>query len=231
MAHITLRLHGQSISVSFNKLVMAGYTGRNQAEVQAHIDELRAHGIPAPEHIPILYACSPELLTTADQITVLGGTTSGEAEFVLVPYEGEILVGVGSDQTDRKLEATDIPRAKQLCAKVMSSDTWRLADLVTHWDELILRSWIGEAGEETLYQEGSLARMMEPDSILSYLHEHTSGPADDAIVFSGTLPILGGHFRPTVRFTAELVDPTHGSRLRCSYQVSVMEYLTHEDAL
>ncbi len=225
VAFLSLSLEGSERVVRFEKLIMAGYTGRNQAEVQAHIDELKSHGIPAPDKIPTLFACAPELLTTAPEITVLGDSTSGEAEFVMFTDGDEILVGVGSDHTDRKLEETDIPRAKQLCAKVVSREVWRLADVAGHWDELVLRAWVGETGDETLYQEGPLARMMTPQAILDCVQSNITGRLGAAAVYSGTFAIIGGHFKALPVFTVELEDPRRGQRLRCTYRVRKLDYL------
>jgi hypothetical protein len=225
MALISVMLDAEPREIVFTKLIMAGYTGRNQAETQAHIDELKAHGIPAPDRIPACYACAPALLTTAEEVFVLGNETSGEAEFVLLPGDGELLVAVGSDHTDRALEATDVPRAKQLCAKVVSRQVWRLADVVDHWDALQLRSWVGDGGAETLYQEGPLARLLPPDAIVAAVRANATQPIADAIVFSGTLPAIGGQFRPAPFFQVELADPIRGRSLRCAYRVHVMDYL------
>ena len=225
MATLNLTLDGADRVVGFDKLIMAGYTGRNQDEVRAHIEELKAHGIPAPAKVPTLFACAPELLTTAETITVLGDSTSGEAEFVLFVKGGEILVGVGSDHTDRQLEETDIPRAKQLCAKVVSREVWRLSDLVGHWDELVLRAWVGEKGAETLYQEGPLARMMTPQAILECVQENITEPLEAAVVYSGTFAVIGGHFQALPVFTVELEDPRRRRKLHCAYRVRQMDYL------
>jgi hypothetical protein len=225
MAIVSVTLDAEPREIGFTKLIMTGYTGRNQVETQAHIDELKAHGIPAPERVPTFYACAPMLLTTAEEMFVLGHDTSGEAEFVLLPSDGELLVGVGSDHTDRALEATDIPRAKQVCAKVMSKEVWRLADIVDHWDALLLRSWVGGDGAETLYQEGPLARLLPPDAIMAAVQANATQPIAGAIVFSGTLPVIGGQFAPAPFFQVELADPIRERSLRCAYRVQVMDYL------
>lgn len=229
VASVRLSVDGVERDFRFDTLIMAGYSGRNQAEVQAHIDELAAHGIPAPNRVPMLYPVSPALLTTGDEITVLGDDTSGEGEFVLFHDRAEILVGVGSDQTDRKLEETDIPRAKQICAKVVSPEVWRLSDVAGYWDELILRAWVGQEGAETLYQEGTLARLMTPQAILDHVRANLRGPLGAAIIFSGTMPIIGGRFRPAPVFTVELEDPRRGRRLRCAYRVRTLDYLIEAD--
>jgi hypothetical protein len=204
---------------------MAGYTGRNQDEVQSHIEELLAHGIPAPSRTPTLFACAPELLTTAEGISVLGDATSGEGEAVLFADGAELLVAVGSDHTDRDLETTDIPRAKQVCAKVVSRAAWRFADVADHWDELILRSWIGEGDDMGLYQEDTLARLMLPEAVLDHVRQNIIAPLEPAIVFAGTLPLLTDGFRPSAAFTAELEDPRRRRVLRCRYRISTLDYL------
>lgn len=225
MATIQLTLDGDERTFEFDKLIMAGYTGRNQSEVAAHVDELRAHGIPAPERVPMLYACAPELLTTAGQISVLGGDTSGEGEFVLFQDGVELLVGVGSDHTDRALEASDIPRAKQVCAKIVSREVWRVAEVIEGWDDLLLRAWVGQDGSETLYQEGPLARMLTPQAILDYVGKQLTEPLGSAVVFSGTLSIIGGAFQPSATFAVELFDPRRERRLRCAYRARRLDYL------
>jgi hypothetical protein len=225
MAAIDLDLGGSERRFSFRKLIMAGYTGRDQGEVRAHIEELLAHGIPAPSRTPTLFACTPALLTTAEGISVLGDATSGEGEAVLFADGDELLVGVGSDHTDRDLEATDIPRAKQVCAKVVSRAAWRFAEVADHWDELILRSWVGEGGGAQLYQEGALARLLRPEAVLDYVRRNTVPPLEPAVIFAGTLPLLTDGFRPSAVFTAELEDPRRQRTLRCRYRIATLDYL------
>jgi len=225
MVSIDVHLDDRVRQLRLEKLIMAGYTGREQGEVQAHIHELQAHGIPAPDHIPTLFACSPELLTTSNTISVLGTRTSGEGEVALFIDAGVILIGVGSDHTDRALEVTDIPRAKQVCAKVVSDTVWRFTDVMDYWDELVLRSWTQEGTGNLPYQEGTLARLMRPEDVRAYVRQHTQAPLEPAVVFAGTLPLLTDGFRPGTGFTVELEDRRRQRRLRCHYQVTVLDYL------
>lgn len=225
MAEISLQLDGSPTRMHYDKLVMAGYTGRDRAEVQAHIDELLTHGIPAPSRVPTLFACAPALLTTATEIAVLGDHTSGEGEAVLFVSGGEILIGVGSDHTDRALEVTDIPRSKQVCAKPVSAAVWRFADVADHWDELVLRSWVRDSADPVRYQEGTLARLMRPDDVLAYVRGHIHAPDESMVVFAGTLPLLTDGFRPAATFAVELTDPRRNRSLRCAYAVRVLDYL------
>jgi len=50
------------------KLVVAGWTGRDTAALNAHIKELADIGVAPPKSVPIFYRNSVSLLTTAPQI-------------------------------------------------------------------------------------------------------------------------------------------------------------------
>ena len=99
------------------------------------------------------------LLTSGDAIEVLGNQSSGEAECVVYSVDGGLFVGAGSDYTDRKAEAVGVSLSKQMCAKQVSREVWRLDDVAGHWDQLVLRSYAGVGDELRLYQEGSVKAM------------------------------------------------------------------------
>src|SRR5262249_8955726 len=168
---LTVESDGRTTPCEFpvRRLVNAGYVGRNQEAVKAHIDELRHEGILPPPSIPALFPLSADNVTTADQIEVVGGGTSGEVEYVLFLLEGEVLVGVGSDPTDRILERTSLGKSKQICKNVVSRRVWRYADVKDVWDDLVLESWVRspETGEELLYQKGPLRAILAADDLIA----------------------------------------------------------------
>src|SRR5574341_1102958 len=125
------------VSLDIRRLINAGYTGRDQAAVRHHIEELKAHDIPAPASTPTMYAKPACLLTQGPTIEVLGGQTSGEAEFVLLISAERVLVAAGSDHTDRELEKVSIEKAKMMCPNVISRDAWDLAEVRDGWDEIV----------------------------------------------------------------------------------------------
>lgn len=219
------RMHGSSIvDVHPSMLLLAGYTGRDQSAVAAHVAELADHGIAPPPRIPAAYAAAATRMTTAGEIWVGGQQTSGEAEFILLRSGEGWLVGVGSDHTDRALESESIAKAKQSCDKPVSAAFWDFADVREHWDELTLNAWVGTASGEQVYQSGRLADLMTPGAIRAELAARVPG-ADDAAIFSGTLPVIGGEFNYGSSFRAELADPVLNRSLRCSYRVSVLPEL------
>jgi hypothetical protein len=207
-------------------MVNAGYTGRNQEEVRKHIEELAAKGIPGPETTPTLYPVIARTLVTEAEIEVYGAETSGEAEYILlIDGTGEIYVGVGSDHTDRHLEETDIPRAKQICPNIMCERVWRLEDVSAHWDELELTSTIMVAGEEVLYQKGTLGALMSPTELMEFVSANVDGDLKNMVIFSGTLANLLGEFGFGERFDTELTDPRLGRALTAGYAVRPLDYV------
>jgi hypothetical protein len=219
----TIQPGGQDINFAPARVIIAGYTGRNQDEVRAHVSELAAQGIGAPTEIPTIFRTTLDRLTAANEIEVLGARTAGEAEVVLLVNGGDIWVTIGSDHTDRELEKIDILASKQVCPKPVSSAVWRYAEVCERWDGLILRSWVGESDGEQLYQEGRMAALLRPEDLLALLRRRLGNLVDGAAVFTGTIPLIGGAFVSKPYFAAELCDETTGDSLQCSYRVRRVE--------
>jgi hypothetical protein len=207
--------------LAIHDLVIAGWTGRDLAAVEHHIAELAAIGVPRPPSVPCYYRVSAQLLTTADEIQVPGGTSSGEAECVLLAAEGGMLLAIGSDHTDRKVETYNIVVSKQMCPKPLSRDVWRYADVAGHWDQLVLRSWITEAGKRTLYQEGSVTALRPPAELIAKGFNGAAALPAGYAMFCGTLGAKGG-VRPGAAFDLELHDPVRNLSLKHGYAVTAL---------
>jgi hypothetical protein len=63
--------------VEVHDLIIAGWTGRDQAALEAHIKELEELGIAPPKRTPVFYRVSASLLTAPPLIQVIGGDSSG----------------------------------------------------------------------------------------------------------------------------------------------------------
>ena len=209
----------ERIEVAVHTLVVAGWTGRDEAALRHHIEELAAIGVPRPCSIPVFYRITAQNLTQADSIEVLGPDTSGEAEPVLVCLPDGLWVGIGSDHTDRKAETIGIALSKQLCPKVVGRALWRLDPLAGHWDRLMLRSFATIGGKRVLYQEGPLAAMRTPRDLLARWQDGELRPG--TLMFCGTLGAIGG-IRPASRFEMELEDPVRGRSMRHGYEVRTL---------
>ena len=200
-------------------LVIGGWTARDEAAVHHHIEELKAIGVPAPSKTPLYYSAAVNQALQCDTMQVVGPNTSGEAEFVLVAMDGELWVTAGSDHTDRKTEAYSVAISKQVSAKMLGRTLWRVADVLPHWDKLMLRSHIIENGKRVPYQEGTLAAMRPHlDIIGKYTNVSDGKLADGTILFCGTLAAIGG-VRPAPRFEMELHDPVLGRSIALAYDV------------
>lgn len=195
------------------RLIVAGYTGRDEAAVQAHIDELATIGVPRPASVPAFYELDPELLTTEAIVEVGGSDTSGEAEPVLVRHDGHWYLGVGSDHTDRNLERSDIARSKAACPKPLSERVLALPDELStlDWDGIRLASTVD--GVE--YQRGTLAQMRTAADLVTRMAEVTGAGDGELVVFCGTLPLLTGEFRPGTQWEVSLQTPDE--TLTCAY--------------
>ena len=209
---LVLETEGRSVPLHFpvRRMVNAGFVGRDQATVKAHIDEMRHLGIPAPTSVPVFFPLTADNVTTADQIEVIGPDTSGEAEYVLLLHEDEVFVGVGSDHTDRALEGASICKSKQVCKNVVSARVWRYREIKEGWDDLVLSSWVRspETGLETLYQQGSLGTILSADELLALIRPRIKDQhCEGLVIFSGTLPLVGGKIIYSSEFRCELLDP------------------------
>ena len=127
------------------RLLAGGYTGRDPAAVEEHIAELALLGVPRPAHVPWIFVANPQVLQVDGAVWAYDGTSSGEAEYVLLIGRDDVFVCIGSDHTDRGLESLSIEKSKQIYPKILSRQVWRLDDLLPRWDDLRLRSRVGEA--------------------------------------------------------------------------------------
>ena len=202
---------------AIKSLVIAGWTGRNVAALEAHIKELEAIGVKRPKTVPIFYRTSCSLLTTAMFIEVMADKSSGEVEFVLFALEDGLWVGIGSDHTDRKAETIGVTLSKQMCAKPIGTTLWRYDDVKPHWDKLKLRSFVPGGGERRLYQEGPVTTMRSPEELIKL---YTGGDklAPGTAMFCGTFAVHGD-ISYSGTFDMELEDPVLGRKLTHGYKI------------
>ena len=204
------------LTLPIDQLVIAGWTGRDPVARDKHIAELEALGIARPATTPIYYRASARRLTQEDGIEACGSDSSGEVEFVLLRAGSRLLVGVGSDHTDRRAETWSVTLSKQLCDHPMAPELWLFEDVAGHWDSIILRSFATIGGERVLYQEGTLSAMLPPGELIAagFGRELPDGTA----MFGGTFAAKGG-IRPAERFDFEMVDPVLGRSIRHGYSI------------
>ncbi|MDO5114873.1 MAG: DUF2848 family protein [Synergistaceae bacterium] len=212
--------HGsiEKTAIEWDQCVAIGYSGRDQKGVMAHINELRAIGVPTPEKVPSMYWIDPEHISNGAILYVVGGSCSGEVEFFAArDRSGDVFVTVASDHTDRQLETVSVSKAKQGCTKILAPIFWKLSDVRHHWDDIMIRSWVREAPdkEERLYQEGPLSNLLPPEKLYELAVEDRINNGAIAY-FSGTVPTIGeicykGSFR------IEMEDSVLGRKIKHIY--------------
>jgi len=200
--------------IAVGDLILAGWTGRDRAALELHIDEMEKLGIKRPPSLPVFYRVSAARMTRADAIEVCGGDSSGEVEFVLIRANGGLWIGCGSDHTDRKVESYGITVSKQMYDKPMAAQLWSYGEVADHWDQLTLRAW----ADGQLYQEASVASMLAPGELIAGYTGGSGALAEGTVMFSGTISTKGG-LKPADVFKFELEDPVLGRALRHEYTV------------
>jgi len=209
-------------NIPLKRLIIAGWTGRHKDKMEEHIDELEKLGVKRPATTPIFYRVSVGRLTQCQRIQTPGNASSGEVEFVLIADSGGFMVGVGSDHTDREVETYGITVSKQMCDKPIARDLWSLAEVMPHWDRLQLKSYAFNDGKRRLYQDGGVAGMLAPDTLLAKLRqvEGTDIQPGD-IIMGGTMPVIGG-LKSADRFEFEIIDPVLGRTISHGYDVETL---------
>ncbi len=214
-----------STDVTLNRLIIAGWTGRDTDAMEKHIKELEELGVARPASTPIFYRASVNRLTTASAIQASGTASSGEIEFALLRTGGRIWVGAGSDHTDREVETYGVTVSKQMCDKPVASVFWAWDDVAGHWDDLALESSIVTAGKREVYQQGTVAAMRPATELIEMFEKETGSSFQDGdLMLGGTLAAMGG-IRPADRFEFRLHDPERNREIAHAYDIEPMPVL------
>jgi hypothetical protein len=219
---ITLKGPIQQIRFQVERLFNAGWAGSDRAALDHHIAELAALGVPAPRHIPTLFALGNHLLTTSSSIQVHGDETSGEVEYVVIKHQGRLLITVGSDQTDRKLEAHSIPKAKNMCLNVMAEEVWPYEEVKPHFDRLELSCRVERKGEQALYQRDYCSALLPPAYWIDEIESRIGSFSDGTVLFSGTIGTVSGLVVGEA-YEFRLTDPVLGRTISHRYTCEVLQ--------
>lgn len=215
----------QLLSVAPRQLVIAGWTGRDAAAIEHHIEELEAIGVPRPSTVPLYYRVGAGLLTQSPTIEALGAQSSGEAEPMLFFAGGEWWLTVASDHTDRHVETYSVVVSKQMCAKPLANAAWRWSDVAAYQDELELRSRILEDGRWVDYQTGTFASIRPLGALRDGIY--TAEGAEGRFMTCGTLGAIpnarGEGIRPAAEMEIEIRDPRRQRRIVHRYVVQALE--------
>lgn len=209
-----------SIHVAVANCVVAGWAGRDMAAIEHHILELAELGVPRPSSVPLYYRIATNQLVQSTQVQVVGPHSSGEAEVLVFNHNGELCISLASDHTDRALEAHSVALSKQICIKPVAEQAWRYSDVADHWDELVLRAWILEDGQEVAYQDGSVATLQHPLDLIKKEFNQEQLP-EQTVMTCGTVATIGT-IRPATQFTMELYDPRLERSIRHTYTIEFL---------
>lgn len=213
--------NGESvISADIKNLMVVGFSGKDVEKTMEHIHELEKEGVKCPSEVPVPYQCDPQIVTRKEVIDVIGPKTSGEAEYLILCHEGKFYIGIGSDHTDREMEAVSIHKSKQVCLKPCSVEFWDYEEVKDHLPQLRLISTQVVDGKEIDYQNGVAGDLLPFDVIIEKVQKEV--PLEDCLIYTGTVPLLNG-FRFGEQFSARLVDDQLGRELTLTYKIHVID--------
>mgnify|MGYP000502103116 FL=1 len=213
--------NGESvISADIKNLMVVGFSGKDVEKTMEHIHELEKEGVKCPSEVPVPYQCDPQIVTRKEVIDVIGLKTSGEAEYLILCHEGKFYIGIGSDHTDREMEAVSIHKSKQVCLKPCSVEFWDYEEVKDHLPQLRLISTQVVDGKEIDYQNGVAGDLLPFDVIIEKVQKEV--PLEDCLIYTGTVPLLNG-FRFGEQFSARLVDDQLGRELSLTYKIHVID--------
>ena len=206
---------GASVSLTPDAFIIAGYTGRDRAMVQKHIDELEREGIAPPPEVPMWYEMPVTILTTADSIKTASPKSCGECEPMIVGIGDALYLGIASDHTARDVEREDIRKSKAVCPKPVGRSLVRIDAFGPEFDALTIESWMdGEA-----YQSGTVAQLIPLAKTLEGFRARTS--ANAFALFCGTVPLITHGFRFGSKFSAKISGGPLSAPLTLDYTCSL----------
>ncbi len=171
-------------------LFNAALTGRDEKKVKEYIENLKKQGGNPSKEAPTFFKKSPYLIDTNEKLFVLDKNNSVEAEVVIIINEdNEIYITCGIDVFDKEIQLIETLKSKHIYPNHISSYVWKYELCKQHWDEIILRSWIG-SNDKRLYQETKLSYFLSPESILKKIRNKYGNNIikEPFILFCGTCP-------------------------------------------
>lgn len=208
-----------TVKVKVTQVLNGGYAGRTRTAVEAHIEEMRVLGVPGPTVTPIMFPISPYLAQQTDEVWVPHGKTSGEVEWgLVVTHDGDLLLTLACDHTDRALEVHGIGWSKNASPDVLSRKAWRLAEIEPHLDQLVLKAWVTHGQEEQEIQHATLEELLPPSYWLGIMRERGL-MQPGTVLISGTVNMHHGVDQFADGWRAEMHDPVLGRTMDLAYRV------------
>ncbi|MEZ2388377.1 DUF2848 family protein [bacterium RCC_150] len=207
---------GERIELTDFHAVVAGYTGRDAAAVQHHIDELAAIGVAPPPAVPMFYPVEPGTVSAERELAVAGEQTSGEIEPLYIRHRGRYYLGIASDHTDRHVETVDVGDSKRACPKPVAGTVIAVPKLEElSLDDCRARTWV----DGRPYQDGTLDNLRTPADVVGLLLERNGIGDRDFVCLGGTLPVIGGEFIYGREWRIELTFP-NGNTIDHTYVIT-----------
>lgn len=84
----------------------------------------------------------------------------------------------------------------------MASDVWKVDDVLEHWDQIQMKSWVTVDGSQKQYQSGTWQDILPINFWIKRLEE-LNALESGVVVFTGTLATIGGKLEYGEKFEYE----------------------------
>jgi hypothetical protein len=201
-----------------------GFTIKDTAKMDSHMDEVEKIGVRRPhtDQPPMIFPMATWSTVFGSEAEVQYRRTNGEVEIVTIDNNGELLVTVGSDHTDRKLEQVSIPWSKQVAPNVVAPVVWRWEDVKDHWDQVTMECWVVHEGKKIRYQHANVAEFWSPQEMRDGIRGRVCEDKGPILFLSGTVVTDDGKFKYGTEWTLSLDDPVLNRRIEHTYHVVVL---------
>ncbi len=199
----------ESVTVEVNTLLNAGYAGRSQADVTAHITELAELVCPHPPasrastRSPPTWRCRPMRSTSSmssPRARRNGRWWSPAPDPTICCSPQRVTTPIDASNN------MGLPRSKQAAPDVLAGRAWRLATIADRLDEFTLTGTVEtETGIEVI-QQGTLTELLSP---LFWVEELRSRDLlkPGTVLMSGTIPMRPHVNQFSTGWGVELRDP------------------------
>lgn len=103
----------------------------------------------------------------------------------------------------------------------MASDVWKVDDVLEHWDQIQMKSWVTVDGSQKQYQSGTWQDILPINFWIKRLEE-LNALESGVVVFTGTLATIGGKLEYGEKFEYEAFDPVLNRKLSSFYDMSLL---------
>ena len=101
---------------------------------------------------------------------------------------------------------------------------WDWKEVAPHWNEVLLESYVSEAGDRKLFQQAGVAEFWTPEEMCDSLDGRIKLVEEGFLMlFSGTVVSVDGQLNYGREWTIRMIDPVLERKIEHTYHVVVLD--------